>query len=129
MLPRILVRFLAFILVTAGVQAQTTPSPQPAASPATITATFWNVQWFPGRRPNASRAEENRQVRAVHADLAQFNSDLIALEEVRDFEHAALAVKSLHGFRCLLEFSAARRSERGAASSHHQPAATAQRLG
>lgn len=99
MLPRILVRFLALILVAAGGQAQTTPSPQPTASPPTITATFWNVQWFPGRRPNASHGEENRQIRAVHTDLAQLNSDIVALEEVRDYEHAALAVKPLAGFK------------------------------
>lgn len=74
------------------VAAQSTP-------PTTLTATFWNVQWFPGRRPNASRAEENRQIRAVHADLARFDSDLVALEEVRDFRHAALAVKPLSGFK------------------------------
>jgi endonuclease/exonuclease/phosphatase family metal-dependent hydrolase len=97
--PRVLVRFLAFILIAAGVLAQPTPSLQPAASPATITATFWNVQWFPGRRPNASRGEENRQIRAVHTDLAQLHSDIIAFEEVRDYEHAALAVKPLAGFK------------------------------
>jgi endonuclease/exonuclease/phosphatase (EEP) superfamily protein YafD len=95
MLPRI----LALILCASAVVAQTPPPPQPAAAPSTITVTFWNVQWFPGRRPNASRAEENRQIRAVHGDLAQLNSDLIALEEVRDFEHAALAVKPLTGFK------------------------------
>jgi endonuclease/exonuclease/phosphatase family metal-dependent hydrolase len=97
--PRILVRFVALILVAAGVRAQTTAVPPPAASPPTITATFWNVQWFPGRRPNASRGEENRQVRAVHTDLPQLNSDMVALEEVRDYEHAALAVKPLAGFK------------------------------
>ncbi|MEY2579431.1 MAG: Endonuclease/Exonuclease/phosphatase family [Verrucomicrobiota bacterium] len=97
--PRVFVRFLAFILVAAGVQAQTTAIPQPSPSPPIITTTFWNVQWFPGRRPNASRGDENRQVRAVHADLAQLHSDIIAFEEVRDYEHAALAVKPLPGFK------------------------------
>ena len=72
---------------------------QTPASPTTITASFWNLQWFPGRRPNASRAEETRQIRAVHGDLAQLNSDLIALEEVRDFRQAAIAVKPLSGFK------------------------------
>jgi endonuclease/exonuclease/phosphatase family metal-dependent hydrolase len=97
--PGIFVRFVALILVTAGVQTQTTAVPQPAASPPSITATFWNVQWFPGRRPSASRGEENRQIRAVHTDLAQLNSDIIVLEEVRDSDHAAIAVKPLNGFK------------------------------
>jgi len=91
---------VCFALVLTGqLFAQSNPSPKPSGSPTTLTATFWNVQWFPGRRPNASRADENRQLRAVHGDLAQLNSDLIALEEVRDFEHAALAVNPLPGFK------------------------------
>jgi endonuclease/exonuclease/phosphatase family metal-dependent hydrolase len=96
MLPRLAALFLTF-LFAAALFAQ--PNPSPSGSPPTITATFWNVQWFPGRRPNASRAEVNRQIRAVHDDLAQNKSDLIAFEEVRDSEHAALAVKSLAGFK------------------------------
>ena len=95
MLPRI----LALCFCASTVVEQPTFSPSPVPPPITITATFWNVQWFPGRRPNASRAEENRQIRAVHGDLAQMNSDLIAFEEVRDFEHAQLAVKPLNGFK------------------------------
>src|SRR4051812_5390120 len=86
-------------LFIAAVYAAPLPAQNPAPSPPTASVTFWNVQWFPGRRPNASRAEENRQTRAVHADLAQLNSDIIALEEVRDYEHAELAVKALPGFK------------------------------
>lgn len=89
----------ALVLLCASVFAQSPSPPQPSAPQTTITATFWNVQWFPGRRPNASRAEENRQIRAVHGDVAQLNSDLIALEEVRDFRHAMLAVKPLSAFK------------------------------
>lgn len=91
MLPRVL---LALFFAPFFVQAET-----PAPSPPQLTATFWNVQWFPGRRPNASRWEEDRQVRAVHRDLAQLSSDLIAFEEVRSFDLAALAVKPLPGFK------------------------------
>jgi len=96
MFPRILTALLPAIFFTGTLLAQSSSS---APSLPTITVTFWNVQWFPGRRPNASRGEENRQIRAVHGDLAQNNSDLIAFEEVRDYEHAALAVKPLAGFK------------------------------
>ena len=94
MLPRTLIAFLAATLLVAPLHSQS-----PASSPSQLTVTFWNVQWFPGRRPNASRAEENRQIKAVHTDLAQITSDIVALEEVRDWEHAALAVKPLGGFK------------------------------
>jgi endonuclease/exonuclease/phosphatase family metal-dependent hydrolase len=97
--PKIILRFIAFTLVVTALTAQETPVAAQSSSSPTLTVTFWNVQWFPGRRPNASRAEENRQIRAVEGDLAQLHSDLIAFEEVRDFEHAALAVKPLKGFK------------------------------
>jgi endonuclease/exonuclease/phosphatase (EEP) superfamily protein YafD len=90
--PRALVALFIATFLILPLSAQGPPSSQ-------ITVTFWNVQWFPGRRPNASRTEENRQTRAVHADLARLNSDILALEEVRDYEHASLAVKSLAGFK------------------------------
>jgi endonuclease/exonuclease/phosphatase family metal-dependent hydrolase len=96
MLPRV----LALILYASAstVVAQSAPAPQQSSS-STIAVTFWNVQWFPGRRPNASRAEEDRQIRSVHHDLTQLAPDLIGLEEVRDSEHATVAVKPLAGFK------------------------------
>jgi endonuclease/exonuclease/phosphatase (EEP) superfamily protein YafD len=96
MSPRLLLAPFALILFADSVFAQTS---SPSTPPTQLAVTFWNIQWFPGRRPNASRTEENRQVRSVHADLALLNSDIIALEEVRDYDHAAIAVKPLSGFK------------------------------
>ena len=99
--PRLFARPLLLVLLAGTLSAQITPSPSPppASSSTTITAAFWNIQWFPGRRPNASRYEENRQIRAVHRDLAQLTADIIGLEEVRDSEHASLAIQPLSGFK------------------------------
>jgi len=96
----------ATVFVTA-LHAQTSPWPfptRPGAAPPTtsarsVTLAFWNIQWFPGRRPNASRGEEYRQINAVHSDLAQLNADVIGMEEVRDFARAGLAVAKLPGFK------------------------------
>jgi endonuclease/exonuclease/phosphatase (EEP) superfamily protein YafD len=103
MLPSHIARLLLVALLASTLSAQTIPPPSPAAPPAnsstTITAAFWNIQWFPGRRPNASRSEENRQIRAVHRDVAQLTADVIGLEEVRDSGHAALAIQPLRGFK------------------------------
>jgi endonuclease/exonuclease/phosphatase family metal-dependent hydrolase len=96
MLPRVLPPLFVATFFVQALFAQPIPAPQSTTS---ITATFWNVQWFPGRRPNASRWEEDRQVRSLHLDMAQINSDLVALEEVRNFEQAAVAVKPLPGFK------------------------------
>lgn len=103
MSPRLLAPLLSAALLAGTLLAQPTPPPSPstppASSPATIAAAFWNIQWFPGRRPNASRAEENRHIRAVHRDLTQLTADIIGLEEIRDFEQAALAIRPLSGFK------------------------------
>lgn len=103
MSPRLLLRLFSVALLAGPLFAQTTsppsPSPPPASSPITITAAFWNIQWFPGRRPHPSLVEEDRQIRAVHRDLAQLAVDVIGLEEVRDFEHASLAIQPLSGFK------------------------------
>src|SRR5437763_5849215 len=99
MTRRFFLRLLPLTLITGFLFAQRNASPQSAASATSITVTFWNIQWFPGRRPNASRAEEDRQVRAVHRDIAQLTPDVIGLEEVRDFERAALAIQPLRDFK------------------------------
>lgn len=103
-------RFISFFAATffvSGLFAQTSPGPfsprpganPPAASAGTVTVAFWNIQWFPGRQPNASKAEEFRQINAVHSDIARLNADIIGMEEVRDFERAGVAVATLPGFK------------------------------
>ena len=74
------------------------PAAQDAPRRTSLTVTFWNIQWFPGRRPNATRAEEQRQVADVHREIGQLSSDVIAMEEARDWNAAALAVQPLNGF-------------------------------
>lgn len=64
-----------------------------------VTTAFWNIRWFPGGRPNAYRAEQIKQTHAVHADIVRMNADVIAFEEVRDWDSAALAVQPLPGFK------------------------------
>ncbi len=95
-------------LVAAGVFAQTSPWPFPSHSPTgggtgndkhTLTVAFWNIQWFPGRRPGPSQSEENRQIESVHADMKHLDVDILGMEEVRDFAHAGVAVQPLSGFK------------------------------
>ena len=91
----------AVILACMGerVDGQIDATSAPAAKPNVVTVTFWNIQWFPGRRPNASPSDEARQTEAVRADVAQFPSDVIGMEEVRDWTHAQSAVQPLRNFK------------------------------
>ena len=86
---------LPLAAATASAQMQPTPS----ASPATFSVAFWNIQWFPGRFPNASVANEKRQITAVHNEVSKLNADIIGMEEVRNWEMASLAVQPLHGMK------------------------------
>lgn len=75
------------------------PSALAQAESSHIRAAFWNVRWFPGGRPNASRGEQERQTRSVQSDIAKLNADVIGFEEVRDWDAAALAVRPLDAFK------------------------------
>lgn len=76
-----------------------TPGPTAAPSPASFTVAFWNIQWFPGGRPNPSRGMQTKQIDSVHAELAALNPDILGMEEVRDFQKAGVAVAPVPGFK------------------------------
>jgi endonuclease/exonuclease/phosphatase (EEP) superfamily protein YafD len=96
---------LSAVFFFSALFAETLPSPFPTAIAApsqvapgrNLTVVFWNIQWFPGRRPNASKGEESRQINAVHKDITPLDPDVIGMEEVRDFDHAGVAVAPLAG--------------------------------
>lgn len=87
----------SFLLAAAPVPAETLSSASPGRQPVRVA--FWNIQWFPGRRPNASPQAEQQQVAAVQRDMRLFDADVIGVEEARDFSKAALAVASQPGFK------------------------------
>jgi endonuclease/exonuclease/phosphatase family metal-dependent hydrolase len=78
--------------------AQEIPSSSPAPKKS-FTIVYWNIQWFPGRGPNATHGQEVRQVASVHRDLARIEADVIGMEEVRDLANAGVAVQPLRSFK------------------------------
>jgi endonuclease/exonuclease/phosphatase (EEP) superfamily protein YafD len=91
------------LLVVGSVVAQTSSisrshAPQTGGG-TSVNIAFWNIKWFPGGRPSASKSEEARQTRAVHADIAKLAADVIGFEEIRDWQSVELAVKPLPGFK------------------------------
>ena len=75
---------------------------QPATSQTgktTVNAAFWNIQWFPGGRPDANASAEKQQTLAVHSDIKQLQPDIMGMEEVRNWSMAALAVEPLPGMK------------------------------
>jgi endonuclease/exonuclease/phosphatase (EEP) superfamily protein YafD len=73
--------------------------PAASGSNRSITIAFWNIQWFPGQRPDATTNAEQRQTAAVHKVMKQIDPDIIGMEEVRNFDKASLAAHPLRGFK------------------------------
>lgn len=100
-----LVAIVALSAATLLAQSSPWPFPQrtapglPDTAGRSVTVAFWNIQWFPGYGPEATRADELRQTNMVHADIAKLNADVIGMEEVRNFASASLAVQPLPGFK------------------------------
>ncbi len=61
--------------------------------------TFWNVEWFPGRKPNASQNARAAHLAAIVPVLEKLNPDVLGLEEVADQAAAQLAADRLKGLR------------------------------
>jgi endonuclease/exonuclease/phosphatase (EEP) superfamily protein YafD len=89
---------LALASIGVAFVAMANPAPQPVASKE-LTVAFWNIQWFPGGRPSASANAEKRQITAVHSEIKKLNPDIIGMEEVRNWDAAALAVQPLNGMK------------------------------
>jgi endonuclease/exonuclease/phosphatase family metal-dependent hydrolase len=88
--------------VAPGQEQESTSKATPLAaigSNRSITIAFWNIQWFPGQRPDATTNAEQRQTAAVHKVMKQIDPDIIGMEEVRNFDKASLAVHPLRGFK------------------------------
>jgi endonuclease/exonuclease/phosphatase (EEP) superfamily protein YafD len=89
---------LVALLAISGSSSAQTSSPS-VTSPPTVRLAFWNIQWFPGRHPNASLASERSQIASVHRDMRWINADVIGMEEVRDFDKASIAISPVAGFK------------------------------
>ncbi len=73
--------------------------PPPPGAAVHLTFTFWNVEWFPGRRPHAGARAQATHVAAVLPVVQQLDPDVLGLEEVGDAEAARLLADHLPGFK------------------------------
>jgi endonuclease/exonuclease/phosphatase family metal-dependent hydrolase len=62
----------------------------PSLSAANVRVTTWNLEWFPNGKPNElPPAEQAKRIEAAAAVLRPLNSDIILLQEVRDYDACA----------------------------------------
>ena len=94
LLPLLLAALLS--LVTPGFARAQTPTPN-GPGVARVKFTFWNVQWFPGRHPDAKEVARARHVAAVAPVIRRLDPDVLGLEEVADAEAARRLTDGLPG--------------------------------
>jgi endonuclease/exonuclease/phosphatase family metal-dependent hydrolase len=88
-----ILRLLLAALVCAGaLQAQETTG---ASKPLRVV--FWNLEWFPGARPNATVPEAVTQISRTIPALARLDADIIGMEEVLNWDAAAIALAQTPG--------------------------------
>lgn len=83
---KILHTLLAAFLLAGNLAAQDT---------APLKLVFWNLEWFPGGRPNATPAEAEAQIAKTVPAVAALKPDIFGMAEVRDWNAAEIAIKGL----------------------------------
>jgi hypothetical protein len=59
----------------------------PIASATAVRVTTWNLEWFPNGSPKElPAAEQAKRIAAVADVLRPLNSDIILLQEMRDYD-------------------------------------------
>lgn len=119
MLGGLLVAWFAF---RAGAPVSRAPA---AAGGPQLKVTYWNLEWFPGQKPNAPEAARAAHVAAVLPVVERLNPDLLGLEEVADADAARLLTDHLAGFKVDVcsDFT-----EPGAPNTIHQQVVLSSRL-
>lgn len=65
----------------------------------TLRVVSWNLEWFPGRKPEAPRAERDAQMRDARAALDEIRPQVLLLQEVADWKSVQELVSGLPGMR------------------------------
>ena len=68
------------------------------SSPA-LTVVAWNLEWFPGRRPEPKPEAEAQQLAACREALRKLNPDILIVEELRNWQAFEDLVSAVPGLR------------------------------
>ncbi len=80
---------LSSCLISSAVQVDAAP----------VRIVSWNVEWFPGRYPDATPRQKRQHIEEVKMTLRRLKPDVLILVEVRDAESVRKAISVLHGFQ------------------------------
>lgn len=69
------------------------------ASAETLRVVTWNIQWLPGRVPDAPEQVQKEHMKNAQEVLRKLNPDVLLLQEIRDWATAEELVSVLPGFQ------------------------------
>jgi endonuclease/exonuclease/phosphatase family metal-dependent hydrolase len=67
-----------------------------------VSIATWNLEWFPGGKPNSSPSERLVHMSAAKDALLDIRPDILCLQEVRDWDSVEELVSILPGFQTLV---------------------------
>jgi hypothetical protein len=67
-----------------------------------VTIAAWNLEWFPGGKPNSSQTERLVHMSAAKDAVLDIRADILCLQEVRDWDSVAELVSILPNFQTLV---------------------------
>ena len=67
-----------------------------------VSIVTWNLEWFPGGKPNSSQAERLVHMSAAKDALIDIRPDILCLQEVRDWDSVAELVSILPKLQTLV---------------------------
>lgn len=91
-------RILLSFAVLALLLAPHAPAQAPAGK-AQVRVSFWNLEWFPGHRPEATPAEQAEHAGHVQPEVAKLAPDVLGMSEIRGWDAAALAIAKTPGLK------------------------------
>ena len=62
-----------------------TPKPSPAAAQKKVSVIVWNLEWYAGRKPNASREQQEAHKKAAKAEMRKLDPDVFMAQEIGDW--------------------------------------------
>ena len=86
-------RFFTILVVLFGI------IPCPAFSAEPLKTMTWNLQWFPGGRPEASKAEQIRQMNGAKAILVEQSPDIFLAQELTNPKAFSNLVANIPGMK------------------------------
>lgn len=95
MMPRLRLALLA--LAGLAVLAPTLPA-QPAAT-GSFRVSFWNLEWFPGHRPESTPEEKKAHIDNVQPEIVKLAPDVMGFSEVADWAAVEAAVAKVPGMK------------------------------